>query len=109
MCPAWQAFSLPLHYQPLNTVGLFGCAGEPLQLFIAAHGLSLVSVSSGYSLVVAHRLLIAVASLVAEHKLSSGLQLSCSMACGIFPDQELNPYSLHQQLLFSHSVMSDSL
>ena len=31
------------------------------------------------------------------------------MACGIFPDQELNPYSLHWQLLFSHSVMSGSL
>ena len=36
--------------------------------FIAAHRLSLVEVSGGYSLVVAPRLLIVVASLVAEHR-----------------------------------------
>ena len=37
--------------------------------FIAARGLSLVAASRGYSLVAASRLLIAVASLVAEHRL----------------------------------------
>ena len=38
--------------------------------FIAAQGLSLVAVSRGYSLVVVHRLLIAVAALIAEHGFS---------------------------------------
>ena len=52
------------------------------------------------------------------------LGLSCSMACGIFPDQGSNPHLLHWQvdlqvdshwatrealLLFSYSVVSDSL
>ena len=41
----------------LTVLGLHGC------------GLSLVLVSKGYSLVVVHRLLISVASLVAEHGL----------------------------------------
>ena len=69
-------------------------------------GLSLVVESGGYSLVVVRMLLIAVASCVAEHRLEGtrasavvalGLQstgsvvvphgLSCSVACGIFPDQ----------------------
>ena len=36
--------------------------------FIAVHGLSLVAVSGGYSLVAVHVLLISVASLVAEHR-----------------------------------------
>ena len=70
----------------------------------------------GYSLVAVHGLLLAVASLVAEHGLqdtqvsvvaapgvqSTGsvvvvLELSCSAACGIFPDQESNPCLLHWQ------------
>ena len=38
-------------------------------VFTAAHGLSLVSESGGYSLIVVHGLLIMVASLVAEHRL----------------------------------------
>ena len=38
-------------------------------VFVALRGLSLVVVSRGYSLVVLHRLLIAVASVVAEHGL----------------------------------------
>ena len=48
-------------------------------------------------------LLIAVASLVAAHRLQSAGSvvaahgLSCSMACGIFPDQGLNPCSLNWQ------------
>ena len=43
-------------------------------VFIVAHRLSLVAASGGYSLVVVHGLLIAVASLVAEHRLQ-GTQL----------------------------------
>ena len=38
-------------------------------VFVAVRGLSLVSVSGGYSLVVVHGFLIEVASLVAEHRL----------------------------------------
>ena len=38
-------------------------------VFIGVHGLSLVAVSGGYSFVVVRRLLVAVASLVAEHRL----------------------------------------
>ena len=38
-------------------------------VFVAARGLSLVAVSGGYSFLAVHRLLIAVASLVAEHGL----------------------------------------
>ena len=49
-----------------------------------------------------HRLLTVVASPVAEHGLK-GMQalvvvargISCSEACGIFPDQGLNPCPLH--------------
>ena len=44
---------------------IYGCAGSSLLL-----KLSLVVVSGAYSLVVAHRFLIAVTSLVAEHRLS---------------------------------------
>ena len=49
-------------------------------------------------------LLIVVASSVAEHRLlNTGLicavhRLSCSEACGIFPDQGLNPRLLHWQV-----------
>ena len=39
-------------------------------IFIAVHGLSLVVAPGGYPLVVVHRLLIAVASLIVEHGLS---------------------------------------
>ena len=38
-------------------------------IFVAVPGLSLVAVSGGYSFIVVHRLLIVVASLVAEHRL----------------------------------------
>ena len=38
-------------------------------IVIAAHRLSLVAVSVGYSLIAVHGLLISVASLVAEHRL----------------------------------------
>ena len=72
-------------------------------------GFLLLGVNRGYSLVVVHRLLVVVASLVVEYRLEEcrlqKLQhvgsvvvehgLSCSMARGIFPDQGLNPYPLH--------------
>ena len=75
-------------------------------------GFLLLGVNRGCSLVVVHRLLVVVASLVAEHRLEERrLQklehvgsvvvvhgLSCSMACGIFPDQGLNLYPLHWQV-----------
>ena len=57
----------------------------------------------GFSLVVVLRLLIAVTSLVGEHELYStdptvvAHELKCSEACGIFPDQGLNPCLLHRQ------------
>ena len=79
-------------------LGLCGCAG-----------FSLVEMSRGYSTDALHRLLIAAVSLVAKHGLQGTLAsvvetprlqntgsivlakgLSCSMVCGIFPDQGLN-------------------
>ena len=86
--------------------GLFSSCGKRGLLFVAVHGL------------------IAVASLVAEHRpqahglqqlwyagsvvVAHGLQstgsvvvvhgLSCSAACGIFPDQGSNPCPLHWQV-----------
>ena len=100
-----------------------------IYLFLAALGLCCCvrAFSScgerGLLFVAVHRLLIAVASLVAEHGLQAhGLQqlwhmgsavvargpqsagsvvvahgLSCSAACGIFPDQGSNPCPLHWQ------------
>ena len=71
-------------------------------VFIAVHGLSLVVMSGGYSLVSLHGL-----SSVVK------LGLSCSMGCGIFLDQGLNPCLLHCVIYScgseSRSVMSDSL
>ena len=74
-------------------------------VFFAACGLSLVAVSRDYSVVMVHRLLIAVASLVAEHRLLGARasvvaahRLSCSLSCRIFPDTGLNPCPLHWQL-----------
>ena len=55
-------------------------------------GLSLAVVSRGCSLAVGVQASVAVASLVAEHG------LNCSTACGIFPDQGLNPCLLHWQV-----------
>ena len=58
----------------------------------------------GYSLVGVHEFFTVVASLVAEHGVSSAGSvvvvrgLSCSEACGIFPNQELNPCSLNWQV-----------
>ena len=61
---------------------------------VAAHRLSVVVASRGYSLVAAYGLLTAVTSLVAEHGLLSAGSvvlvhgLSCPAACEIFLDQE---------------------
>ena len=66
----------------------------------AALGLSLIVEGRGYSLVGVHGLLITVASLVAERRcwgtrssvvVADGL--SCSEACGIFPDRGSNLWS----------------
>ena len=66
--------------------------------------LSLVMVGRDVSQVVGHRLLIMVASLVAEHGLLSAVSVvvvhgfSCPVACGIFLDQESNLCPLHYQV-----------
>ena len=84
-------------------------------VFVAVHGLSLVAASESYSLlrcvgvslwwlllfeawalgvwasVVVARGLQSAGSVVVAH------QLSCSVACGVFPDQNLNPCPLHWQ------------
>ena len=75
---------------------VFGCSGSLLLL-----RLSLV-VSRGYFLVVVCGLLIAVASLVSEHRLQSTgsivvAQELCFQTCGIFLDQGSNPSPLHWQ------------
>ena len=85
----------------LAVLGLHCCAG-----------FSLVVASRGCSLVLVCRLLIAVAFLFAEHGLQGAPasvvvahRLSCSVACGIFPDRGSNPCLLHWQvysLLPSH-------
>ena len=65
-----------------------GCVGS--SLLLAAF--SLVVASRGYSLVTPYRLLLAVASLVAEHRLRSmdsvscGTQAELSRTCGTFSD-----------------------
>ena len=80
----------------------------------------LVAEGGVYSLAAVCRLLIAVTSLVAEHKLQDtqtsvaaayglegigsavmALDLSCFTACGIFPDGRWNPSPLHWQVLFT--------
>ena len=65
------------------------------------HRLSLVVVSRGLLFVVVHRLLIAVASLIVEHRLCAGStavghRLSFSKAHGNFPDRGLNLCPLHR-------------
>ena len=69
-------------------------------VFVATYGFSLVAASGKYSVVEVCRLLIVMASLVAEHRLwgvGSGLvvhRISCFSACGIIPDQRSNPCPL---------------
>ena len=71
---------------------------------VAARGLSLVVASGGYSLVAEHGLLIVMASLTAEHRFVSLVQvvvvhgLSCAVVCGLLLDQGLNLCPLHWQV-----------
>ena len=81
-------------YLVLPASGLCCCAG-----------FSLVVASGGRSSAAACGLLIAVASLVAEQRLKGPRTsvvvahgLSCSLACGVFLDQGLNPFVLHWQV-----------
>ena len=73
-------------------------------VFIAMHRLSLVMAREGYSLVSVCRYLIAMTSLVAEHRLQGVWFLgvaawrSCPMTSGIFPDQGSNLWPLHRQV-----------
>ena len=75
-------------------------------VLVAACRLSLVVASGGYSLVAEHGLLIATASLTAEHQFASLVQvvvvhgLSCPVACGpgLLLDQGLNLCPLHWQV-----------
>ena len=85
----------------------FSSSVERGLLFVAVHGLLIVVAS----LVVQHRLqarglqqLWHVCSAVVDHRLQStgsvvvAHGLSCSAACGIFPDQGSNPCPLHWQV-----------
>ena len=64
-------------------------------VFIAAHGLSLVVVCK---LLIAVASLVAVPSLLSTGSLVVADGLSCSRACGIFPDQGSNLHLLHWQM-----------
>ena len=68
---------VPVFHLLILKIFIFGCAWSLL-----LRGLFLVVVSSGYSLVAVHRLLIAVASLVAELWLQDA-QPSGVSACGL--------------------------
>ena len=73
-------------------------------LWLLHAGFSIVVAHGGYSLVMVCGFLIVVASLVAEHRLYSkgsvvvAHELSCPMACRIFPDQGSNLCHLHWQV-----------
>ena len=63
------------------------CVGF-LLLLVSFFFFLLVAMSRGYILVAVHKLLVVVASLFVTHG------LRCPTACGIFPDQGLNPCPL---------------
>ena len=70
--------------------------------FHCSVGFSLFKVSGGYSLVAVPGLFVVVLSLVAggrtigmQSSVAVAHRLSCSEACGIFLDQELNSCPLH--------------
>ena len=104
-CPLhWQPDSQPLRHEGspkfiyfiylfLAALGLHCCAwafsscGEQGPLFAAVHRLLIVVAT----LCCGAQALGARASVVVAHR------LSCSVACGIFPDQGLNPCPLHWQ------------
>ena len=74
-------------------------------VFVAASGCSPSVDSGGSSRARVLGRLVAVASLVAEHRLKGvkasvvvAHRLSCSAACGIFPNQGSNPCPLHWQM-----------
>ena len=81
-------------------------------VFVAVRGFSLVAASGGYSLLRCTGFSLWWLVFVVEHRLQvCGLQLlwdagsvvvahglSCSAACGIFPDRGSNPCSLHWQV-----------
>ena len=90
-------------YETLFYSFIFGCAGSSLRY----SSISLIAVSRGYSVVAMCRLFTVVASLVKhrlwgtrfsscrsrapEHRSEVGAHgLSCSAACGTFPDQGSN-------------------
>ena len=72
-------------------------------VFVAAHGLSLVVASGGYSSLrcagFSMQWLLLLWSTGSRHAGSVVVAhgLSCSVACGIFPDQGSNPCPLHWQ------------
>ena len=66
-------------------------------VFIAAHRLSLVAGSRGYSLVVMLGLFIVLASLGPVGSVAEVHWFTCPLARGILPDQGLNLCPLHQQ------------
>ena len=72
-------------------------------VFVAAHGLSLVAASGGYSSLrctgLSLRPLLLLRSTGSRRTGSVVVAhgLSCSAACGIFPDQGSNPCTLHWQ------------
>ena len=72
-------------------------------VFIAVRGLSLVVGNRGYSslwhMSFSLRWLLLLRSMGSRHvgKVVVVYRLSCSAACGIFPDQGLNPCPLHWQ------------
>ena len=78
-------------------------------VFVADRGLSLVAATGGGSLVAVVGLLTAVISLVAKHRLCGSWasvlvahELSCSAACRVFPDQELNGVSCTGRWIVNH-------
>ena len=76
---------------------IFGYVGSVLLRTGAAHRLSLVAASRGYSLLRCAGFSSPWLVFVAEHGRAGRVahRLSCSVACGIFPDQGLNPCPLH--------------
>ena len=89
-----------------NFICLFGCSVSSL-MCTGFLWLQPVGLSGSQFLAAVRGLLIAVASLV-EHRLQGtqtsvvvAHRLGCSVACGIFLDQGLNPCLLHWQVYFS--------
>ena len=78
-------------------------------VFTAVQGPSLVVARGGYSLVVVHGLIVmggisCCRAWVLQHADSLVVMhgLSCPAACGLFPDEGLNPCPLHCQVDFNH-------